>query len=101
MNLEVAYVDQALEAQLAKELKVQKNGTIALVRGTGDDQQVQRIRIGEELSKAERKLKKLDEEVASLMVAGFGGVMTQLTKNQADYINVPQEGPFKEETYKY
>ena len=45
--------------------------------------------------------KKLDEEVASLMVAGFGGVMTQLTKNQADYINVPQEGPFKEETYKY
>ena len=45
--------------------------------------------------------KKLDEEVASLMVAGFGGVMTQLTQNQADYINVPQEGPFKEETYKY
>ena len=45
--------------------------------------------------------KKLDEEVASLMVAGFGGVMTQLTKDQADYINVPQEGPFKEESYKY
>ena len=45
--------------------------------------------------------KKLDEEVASLMVAGFGGVMTQLTQNQADYINVPQDGPFKEETYKY
>jgi adenosylhomocysteinase len=45
--------------------------------------------------------KKLDEEVASLMVAGFGGVMTQLTQDQADYINVPQEGPFKEETYKY
>ena len=45
--------------------------------------------------------KKLDEEVASLMVAGFGGVMTQLTQNQADYINVPKDGPFKEETYKY
>ena len=45
--------------------------------------------------------KKLDEEVASLMVAGFGGVVTKLTKEQADYINVPQEGPFKEETYKY
>ena len=45
--------------------------------------------------------KKLDEEVASLMVAGFGGVVTQLTKDQADYINVPQEGPFKEESYKY
>ena len=45
--------------------------------------------------------KKLDEEVASLMVAGFGGVVTKLTKDQADYINVPQDGPFKEESYKY
>ena len=45
--------------------------------------------------------KKLDEEVASLMVEGFGGTVTQLTKEQADYINVPQDGPFKEESYKY
>ena len=29
------------------------------------------------------------------MVEGFGGVMTQLTKGQAEYINVPQDGPFK------
>lgn len=45
--------------------------------------------------------KKLDEEVAELMVQGFGGVMTQLTKTQADYIGVQTEGPFKSETYKY
>ena len=45
--------------------------------------------------------KKLDEEVASLMVEGFGGTITQLTEEQADYINVPQDGPFKEESYKY
>jgi adenosylhomocysteinase len=45
--------------------------------------------------------KKLDEEVAALMVAGFGGTITQLTQDQADYINVPKEGPFKEESYKY
>lgn len=45
--------------------------------------------------------KKLDEEVAELMVAGFGGVMTRLTKYQADYIGVGQEGPFKIESYKY
>ncbi|GIR11267.1 MAG: hypothetical protein CM15mP22_6870 [Gammaproteobacteria bacterium] len=45
--------------------------------------------------------KKLDEEVAALMVAGFGGVVTKLTPEQADYINVPVEGPFKEDTYKY
>lgn len=66
--LEVAYVDQALETELAKELRVQKNGTIALVRGSGDDQQVQRIRLGDELSKAERKLKKLDEEVSKALL---------------------------------
>ena len=41
------------------------------------------------------------EEVASLMVKGFGGVVTELTQDQAEYINVPQEGPFKDETYKY
>ena len=45
--------------------------------------------------------KKLDEEVAELMVQGFGGVVTQLTEEQADYINVPQDGPFKEDSYKY
>ena len=45
--------------------------------------------------------KALDEEVASYMVQGFGGVMTRLTKGQAEYINVPQEGPFKPEAYKY
>ena len=43
----------------------------------------------------------IDEEVASLMVEGFGGTVTKLTKDQADYINVPQDGPFKEESYKY
>ena len=45
--------------------------------------------------------KKLDEEVASHMVKGFGGVVTQLTPEQADYINVPVEGPYKPETYRY
>ena len=45
--------------------------------------------------------KKLDEEVAAEMVKGFGGVITQLTQAQADYINVPVAGPFKPEDYKY
>ena len=44
--------------------------------------------------------KKLDEEVAELMVAGFR-VMTRLTQHQADYIGVSTEGPFKTESYKY
>ena len=45
--------------------------------------------------------KKLDEEVALEMVKGFGGVITQLTQNQADYIGVPVEGPFKSDDYRY
>ncbi|BAZ46731.1 adenosylhomocysteinase [Chondrocystis sp. NIES-4102] len=45
--------------------------------------------------------KHLDEEVARYMVAGFGGVITQLTEQQAKYINVPINGPFKPDSYKY
>ncbi len=45
--------------------------------------------------------KKLDEEVARYMVEGFGGVITQLSETQAQYINVPMEGPYKAESYKY
>jgi adenosylhomocysteinase len=45
--------------------------------------------------------KKLDEEVAELMVTGFGGVITSLTTTQADYIGVDQQGPYKPESYKY
>jgi adenosylhomocysteinase len=45
--------------------------------------------------------KRLDEEVARHMVRGFNGVITQLTQDQADYINVDINGPFKTDAYKY
>ena len=45
--------------------------------------------------------KKLDEEVAAAMVAGFGGVLTKLTEKQAEYLGVPVEGPYKPHDYKY
>ena len=45
--------------------------------------------------------KKLDEEVAVHMVKGFGGVLTQLTPQQAEYINVSVDGPYKPDSYKY
>ena len=54
-----------------------------------------------ELIKVEVLPKKLDEEVASYMVEGFGGTITKLSKEQAEYINVPKEGPFKSDIYKY
>ncbi|MGQ1787321.1 MULTISPECIES: adenosylhomocysteinase [unclassified Saccharicrinis] len=45
--------------------------------------------------------KRLDEEVARLHLAKLGVKLTQLSKEQADYIGVPQEGPYKPEHYRY
>ncbi|TLX72133.1 adenosylhomocysteinase [Labilibacter sediminis] len=45
--------------------------------------------------------KKLDEEVARLHLEKLGVKLTKLSKEQADYIGVPQEGPYKPEHYRY
>jgi adenosylhomocysteinase len=45
--------------------------------------------------------KHLDEKVAALHLAKLGATLTKLTKEQADYINVPVTGPFKADTYRY
>ena len=45
--------------------------------------------------------KVLDEEVARLHLAKLGVQLTQLTKEQADYIGVAVEGPYKPEHYRY
>ena len=43
----------------------------------------------------------LDEKVAHLHLMKIGAKLTLLSKEQADYINVPQEGPYKAEHYRY
>ena len=45
--------------------------------------------------------KKLDEEVARLHLEKIGCKLTDLTQEQADYIDVPLEGPYKPEHYRY
>lgn len=45
--------------------------------------------------------KKLDEEVARLHLERIGAHLTKLTPEQADYIGVPVDGPFKSELYRY
>ncbi len=45
--------------------------------------------------------KKLDEEVANLHLKKIGCKLTKLTKDQADYIGVEIEGPYKKDTYRY
>jgi adenosylhomocysteinase len=45
--------------------------------------------------------KHLDEKVAALHLAKLGVQLTQLSQKQADYIGVPQTGPFKPDHYRY
>ena len=45
--------------------------------------------------------KHLDEKVAALHLAKLGVKLTKLSKDQADYIGVPSEGPFKPDHYRY
>lgn len=56
-------------------------------------------------SKLESKVytlpKKLDEEVARLHLARLGVKLTRLSRQQADYIGVDVEGPYKSELYRY
>merc|ERR1712118_360911 len=45
--------------------------------------------------------KELDEKVARLHLGALGAKLTTLSKEQADYIGVPLEGPYKPNTYRY
>ncbi|MFZ4373404.1 MAG: adenosylhomocysteinase [Mycobacterium sp.] len=45
--------------------------------------------------------KHLDEKVAKIHVEALGGTLTKLTKDQAEYINVDVDGPYKPEHYRY
>jgi adenosylhomocysteinase len=45
--------------------------------------------------------KQLDEKVARLHLKKIGAHLTELTKEQAEYINIPVEGPYKPNYYRY
>jgi adenosylhomocysteinase len=45
--------------------------------------------------------KKLDEKVAELHLKKIGARLTKLSKDQADYIGVDVNGPYKPEHYRY
>ena len=45
--------------------------------------------------------KHLDEKVARLQLAKLGAMLTELSAEQAGYIGVPVEGPYKADTYRY
>jgi len=69
------------------------------------NQTLAQIELWEKRNKREVKLtklsKKLDEKVARLHIGKLGVHLTKLTKQQAEYIGVDVEGPYKQEHYRY
>jgi adenosylhomocysteinase len=64
--------------------------------------QIELYQRGHDYSKEVHVLPKhLDEKVAELHLAKLGVQLTELSKKQADYIGVPQHGPFKPDHYRY
>jgi adenosylhomocysteinase len=69
------------------------------------NQTLAQVELAKHADRYERKVyvlpKHLDEKVARLHLAQIGARLSKLTKRQADYIGVPQGGPFKSEQYRY
>ena len=69
------------------------------------NQTLAQIELFQNQGKYEKKVyvlpKTLDEKVARLHLAKIGVKLTELRKDQADYIGVPVQGPFKAEHYRY
>ena len=69
------------------------------------NQTLAQIELWNESGKYENKVytlpKHLDEQVARLHLAKIGVELEELSKEQADYINVPAQGPYKPDYYRY
>ncbi|HUV58349.1 MAG TPA: adenosylhomocysteinase [Acidimicrobiales bacterium] len=69
------------------------------------NQTMAQIELYENTANYEKKVyvlpKHLDEKVARLHLDALGVKLTELSKQQADYIGVPVEGPYKPDTYRY
>ena len=69
------------------------------------NQTIAQIELWQNHANYERKVyvlpKHLDEKVASLHLKKVGATLTQMSQQQADYIGVTPQGPFKAESYRY
>ena len=69
------------------------------------NQVIDQIELWNNAGKYENKVyvlpKHLDEKVAALHLEKVGAKLTKLSKEQADYISVKQQGPFKHDNYRY
>lgn len=67
-NLSVEVMDQNMDPELAKEWKVKDNGTIVFVKGEGEDEQIESVKLEDDIDKARKDLRKLDSKVQTALL---------------------------------
>lgn len=67
-NLAVEVMDQNMDPELAKAWKVKDNGTIVFVKGEGEDEQTESIKLDDDIDKARKDLRKLDSKVQTALL---------------------------------
>ncbi|PSL04258.1 adenosylhomocysteinase, partial [Haloactinopolyspora alba] len=69
------------------------------------DQTIAQIELFTKPGEYERQVyllpKHLDEKVARVHLEALGGKLTEMSKDQAEYLGVPVEGPYKPDHYRY
>ena len=85
-------------ADLTREIELLKNPPATL---GADAPAAVRATSGDQAAVVEAVLEKLDERVARLHLKAFGAKLTELRGEQADYIGVAVDGPYKPDHYRY
>ena len=67
-NLIVEVMDQTMDPEQAKAWKVRDNGTIVFVKGEGEDEQTESVKLDDDLDKARKDLRKLDSKVQTALL---------------------------------
>jgi len=80
--------------QVIAQLELFSDGTSATASGSADDARQYRREVY-------RLPKVLDEKVARLHLDALGVRLSELSKDQADYLGIPVEGPYKADHYRY
>ena len=108
-------VDQVTFPEGKKLIILSKGRLVNLGNATGhpsfvmsasfSNQVLAQIEIWENYKNYENKVyvlpKKLDEMVAMFHLQKVGAKLTEMSKDQSDYLGVEQQGPFKKDTYRY
>lgn len=67
-NLTVEVMDQTMDPEQAKAWKVKDNGTIVIVKGEGEDEQTESVKLEDDIDKAKKDLRKLDSKVQTALL---------------------------------